>query len=111
MMQVLDLAYTVGVKRRFLPIFKTYKVVAHVVEAYADSWRLVLTGADGSVTILPGIHRKIYKIYPDLHAAERNQKRLREEKNGQKDTIGRVLPEPLRTTELPDPGPAEGSGD
>jgi hypothetical protein len=62
--------YTVGVRRRFLPVFKKYKVFRHDTETLAEGGRLILQLADGSQLGIPGIARRVVKVYPDYRAFE-----------------------------------------
>jgi hypothetical protein len=72
------LVYHVGIKRRFLPIYKKYKVIGHVNEPIGDKVRLVLRGADGSLTCIPDVGKRQVKVYPDFVSAVEAQKRLKD---------------------------------
>ena len=74
--------YTIGIKRRFLPFWKHYKVVSHKTEALAGSIcpRLLLTCLDGSVIVVPKIDHKYMKLFPDFVTATKNLEKLKSEK-------------------------------
>lgn len=74
-----DLAYHVGVKHRFLPFYRKFKVVGHVNEQVGDVVRLVLRCADGSLVCVPDVGRKGVKVYPDFVRATEAQKRLKDQ--------------------------------
>lgn len=77
-MRLVELAYTIGIRRQVLPIYKKYSVVSHELD---NLGRLVLTGADGSVIVIPRATEKQYIVYPDRLEADRNRKKLKEEQN------------------------------
>ncbi len=63
----MHIAYTVGIQRWPLPLYKKYRVTAHDLEALGAGARLGLTCADGSrVSLSLGrLDRKAVKVYPD----------------------------------------------
>lgn len=58
--------YTYGVRRKFLPFYKKYKVISHANETIDQRTRLVLTAADESVIVIPDVSKKYLKLYPDF---------------------------------------------
>ncbi len=77
MLSILDVAYTVGVKRRFLPGFKKFKVTGHDTEHFGDGARLLLYLMDGSILALPSVQRRVVKVYPDKRIADERVKSFR----------------------------------
>lgn len=67
------ISYTVGIKRRFLPLFKRYSVTGHDT----DSGCLLLNLTDGSQLSVPGVTQKVIKVYPDYRNAEIQLAKLR----------------------------------
>ncbi len=67
--------YTVGIRRKFLPIYKKYKVVDHVQNTFIvrnefkDALnvipRLFLDLVDGSQVCVSRIDQRDWKVYPD----------------------------------------------
>lgn len=88
-MNISELAYHVGIQRRFSLGFKKYQVVGHVNEQIGDTVRLVLRCADGSLVCIPDVGRKAVKVYPDFVRAEEAQRKLKEQPI---DGGGRILP-------------------
>lgn len=76
-MQPFGISYTVGVRRRFLPIFRKYVVTGHDTENMPSGARLHLVLADGSQLAIPGIDRRVFKVYPDYRNAQLNLDKLR----------------------------------
>jgi hypothetical protein len=56
--------YTIGVQRRFLPLFRKYRVTSHEFRAEPLP-RLILVCEDGSQLAIPGLAQRIIKVYPD----------------------------------------------
>lgn len=71
------LTYHVGIKRRFLPFYKKYRVGAHYNEQVIDKMRLILKVHDGSLVCVPDVGSRQIKVYPDFIAAEEAQRRLK----------------------------------
>lgn len=78
-MNINDLAYHVGIGRRFSLGFKKYHVVGHVNEQVGDTVRLVLRCADGSLVCIPDVGRKAVKVYPDFIRATEAQKSMKDQ--------------------------------
>lgn len=58
--------YRVGVKRRFLPIWRIYEVVGHQTEIFGSvNPRLVLTLETGDVLVIPRIDRRQVRVYSE----------------------------------------------
>lgn len=79
-MELMPITYTIGVKRRWFWFYRRYRVVGHRNEELCGSCRLVLTLPSGSVIVIPEITKKFVKVFPDYISAERNLKKLKEEK-------------------------------
>lgn len=80
-MDLLSFSYTIGVKRRFFPIFyKKYKVLKHATEPQGDTIRLVLTAVDGSVIVIPEITKRQWIVYPDFIVATKNYEAFKQGK-------------------------------
>lgn len=73
-MQLSVIAYTVGIKRRFLPGFRKYTVTYHDTD---EHMRLHMQLTDGSQIVVPGLHRQALKVYPDYRNAEIQLSKLR----------------------------------
>lgn len=58
------MVYKIKVKRRFLPLWRTFYVIDHTTEIVGNTARLILTYADGSKHVLPGIHKREAFVYP-----------------------------------------------
>lgn len=58
------MVYKIKIRRRFLPIWRSFDVVTHKTEVLGDGSRLVLTFADGTRRAIPGIHKREAIIYP-----------------------------------------------
>lgn len=56
------MSYTVGIKRRFLPGFKAYKVKSHDWQ----NFRFVLELEEGGELHIPGFQAPSLKVYPDF---------------------------------------------
>lgn len=69
----LGIAYTVGVKRRFLPGHRKHKCVYHA----HDSQGLELHLVDGSAVFLGNLMVRGYKVYPDYSIAQDKINRLK----------------------------------
>lgn len=76
-MEINAYAYTIGIKYKFLPIYKNYKVVGHKNETVGDTVRLVMRCADGSYVTIPDIAKRQTKLYHDFIVAEKNLRELR----------------------------------
>ncbi len=87
------LVYTIGIRRKAFPIYKKYSVVSHVVN---EDGGLVLTGADGSVIVIPRILDREYKLFPDRLEADRNRKKLKDEQNATDPSRGILQQQPVR---------------
>lgn len=59
--------YTVGIQMGFFRLLRKFRVSFHEFEG--DS-KVVLTLADGSMLVVPGLDRKVFKIYPDYRDAK-----------------------------------------
>ena len=83
-MDTSKISYTIGIKRKALPLYKKFKVVAHSVDKDAQPSRLVLTCTDGSLIMVPRIHLDQWRVYPDFIPAQANLKKIKEDKqNGE----------------------------
>jgi hypothetical protein len=58
------MTYRIKIRRRFLPIWRSFYVVSHATEVLGDSARLVLSFADGTKRAIPGIHKREAIVYP-----------------------------------------------
>lgn len=88
-MNISELAYHVGIGRRFGLGFRKYQVVGHENEQVGDVVRWVLRCADGSLVCIPDVGRKRVKVYPDFVRAQDAQRKLKEQSS---DGGGRILP-------------------
>ena len=88
-MNISDLAYHVGIGRRFSLGYKKYQVIGHENEQVGDVVRLVLRCSDGSLVCVPDVGRKRVKVYSDYAKAVEAQRKLKEQ---QPDGSGRILP-------------------
>ena len=77
-MNLKELSYLVGVRSRFVPFYRRYRVVGHRNEQIGDKVRLVLRCVDGSMVCVPDVGKKLIKIYPEFDAAEQAQLRLKQ---------------------------------
>jgi hypothetical protein len=75
-MTTVGVNYTVGVKRRFFPGFKTYQVIYHAYEHATGQLELHLV--DGSSLNVPGLLRRPWRVYPNYRSAQEKINRLRE---------------------------------
>lgn len=58
------MSYRIRVRRRFLPLWRTYYVVAHKAEYFDIGSRLILVFADGSKRLVPAVHKRHVIVYP-----------------------------------------------
>lgn len=82
-----DYQYRVGIRRRFLPIFRKFWVVGHQVEMFGDKTYLTLRQPDGALLSLPlpALGRWVIKVYPEYESAralQRNPGPAQEQPNG-----------------------------
>lgn len=68
----MSLCYTVGIKRRFLPGYRKFKVTAHEWDTTRIEQVLVLTLANGGF-VSCGMHGREMRVYADYHQAQREQ--------------------------------------
>ena len=61
--------YTVGVKRRFLPGYKKFKVTAHEPAVWGNVTVFAMTMADGSYVFVSNLDRRGVRVYPDYRVA------------------------------------------
>lgn len=71
--------YTVGIKRRFLPGYRRFKVEHHEHELVGASIRLVLQCADKSIVAIPHVADLGVKIFPDYDYAVTMKQRAQAE--------------------------------
>lgn len=69
------IAYTIGVKRRFLPGYRKFQCVHHSM----DNDGLELHLVDGSAVFLSALVVRGYKVYPNYRVAQEKIKRLAEQ--------------------------------
>lgn len=96
---MLDLAYTIGIKRRFLPFYKRYSVYGHKTEVLAGNVRLVMKLDDGSTLTVPEIAKRQLKVYPDYDNAIANQEKW---KRGQASPVPSAATEEAQTDGIPE---------
>lgn len=83
-MDLANVSYTLGVKRRFLPGYRKFRTLGHKNETVGAEIRLVIRTVDGALVTIPDVAKREIKVYPDFNNAMQNQKALKEQK--QKDT-------------------------
>jgi hypothetical protein len=67
------IAYTVGVKRRFLPGYRKFSCVHHAMDHDGLELHLV----DGSAVFMPTLILRGYKVYPNYSVAQEKIERLK----------------------------------
>jgi hypothetical protein len=107
--------YTIGVKRRWLPGYRTYRVKGHTTECVISSPifnpdgklnrvveiqvkpRLALTLIDDSRVIIPEIDTVEWKVYPDyaLELVKQIAKRSDEAASQAKDSMTQAASQPV----------------
>lgn len=75
----MSLCYTVGIKRRFLPGYRKYRVYSHSWDTQKLEVVLVLELDDGGFVSV-GMTRKEMKVFPDYHDAKREQAKIDEKR-------------------------------
>lgn len=71
-----EFAYTIGIRPRYLPFFKKYRVLKHSNEAIGSTIRLNLHCADGALIGIPDIAKQTIKLYPDYNESMQKQRAL-----------------------------------
>lgn len=97
---MLEFSYTIGIKRRFLPFYRKFRVFGHKNETVGQDVRLVMTMVDGSTLAVPDIAKRFLRVYPDYDNAKANQEKFK---------AGKISPPPVEIEEEAEPdGISEG---